>query len=145
MGSLRTNLFGENSRMISLLLLRPWIKPILVLIAILCFSIGFEYCKHLNNSIKHFEKIIASQAETISDQKVALNRVEEQFQKQVKAINELQEKQTYLTVLAAQRQMKIREVITNDQESKNWANQPTPDAISRLLNSSNITIKEQSK
>ncbi|MBF7687745.1 DUF2570 family protein [Acinetobacter rathckeae] len=129
--------------MITLALIRSFIKPILILLAIFSVCIGFKYYNHLQQSIGTLEHTIKTQNDTITEQKQIVEQLKQQMTQQRVVMNQLQAKQEQLNVMARQRQNSIKEVFAHDQISKSWGSQPVPESIIRMLKPTDSNHSQQ--
>ena len=106
--------------MIALTVLRPFAKPILALLLCFVLFLAFKHYTHVQQKI---------------GQDQSLEKIRTQVLEQSRSIAELQKAQTELQSNYEQRKVTLNEIFTHDQDSKNWASQPIPDAIRGMFNS----------
>lgn len=121
--------------MIALTVLRPFAKPILALLLCFVLFFAFKHYTHVQQKIGQLEQQLVEKQQQLQSQDQTLEKIRTQVLQQSRSIAELQKVQTELQSNYEQRKVKLNEIFTHDQDSKNWASQPVPDAIRGMFNS----------
>lgn len=123
----------------ALIILKPFIKPILALLCFLCLYFAFQHYIHLQQKVGQLENTLTEKQDLIDAQNRNIANIKEQITSQAQAISDLQEIQDELQLNSEQRKITIKEILTHDQDAKTWASQPVPDAIRSLFNNARST------
>ncbi|ENU57140.1 hypothetical protein L291_1737 [Acinetobacter guillouiae MSP4-18] len=121
--------------MIALTVLRPFAKPILALLLCLIVFLMFKHYIHVQQKIGQLEQQLVEKQQQLQSQDQTLEKIRTQVLEQSRSIAELQKAQTEIHSNYEQRKVTLNEIFTHDQDSKNWAIQPVPDAIRGMFNS----------
>lgn len=134
MGSLRATLFSAESRMTALIFIRTFAKPILALLFCLSLYFAFIYYNHLQQKVGQLENELQQKQDRLNTQNQNIINIKSQLNLQAQAIADLQKIQDELKQHSEQRQITLKEILNNDQQTKTWASQPVPDAIRSMFN-----------
>ena len=119
----------------ALVILKPFVKPILALLCFLCLYFAFQHYIHLQQKVGQLEMTLIEKQELIDSQNKNIADIQKQITRQAQAIFDLQKIQDELQVNSEQRKITIKEILNHDQDAKTWASQPVPDAIRGMFNS----------
>lgn len=133
MGSFGTDLWGAKGCM-NALILDPIAKLILALLIALGVFLGIKHYNGLNQKVGRLETQLIEKQQLIDTQHTNIAHIQKQITSQAQAIADLQKAQDELQANSEQRKITIKEILTHDQDAKNWASQPVPDAIRSLFN-----------
>ena len=123
----------------ALVILKPFVKPILALLCFLCLYFAFQHYIHLQQKVGQLEMTLIEKQELIDSQNKNIADIQKQITRQAQAIFDLQKIQDELQVNSEQRKITIKEILNHDQNAKTWASQPVPDAIRSLFNTASST------
>lgn len=123
----------------ALVILKPFVKPILALLCFLCLYFAFQHYIHLQQKVSQLETTLTEKQDLIDAQNRNIANIKEQITSQAQAISDLQEFQDELQLNSEQRKITIKEILNHDQDAKTWASQPVPDAIRSLFNNTGAT------
>ena len=123
----------------ALVILKPFVKPILALLCFLCLYFAFQHYIHLQQKVSQLETTLTEKQDLIDAQNRNIANIKEQITSQAQAISDLQEFQDELQLNSEQRKINIKEILNHDQDAKTWASQPVPDAIRSLFNNTGST------
>lgn len=123
----------------ALVILKPFVKPILALLCFLCLYFAFQHYIHLQQKVSQLETTLTEKQDLIDAQNRNIANIREQITSQAQAISDLQEFQDELQLNSEQRKITIKEILNHDQDAKTWASQPVPDAIRSLFNNTGAT------
>lgn len=121
--------------MMAFTVLRPFAKPILALLLYFLLFLAFKHYTHVQQKIGQLEQQLVEKQQQLQSQDQTLEKIRTQVLEQSRSIAELQKAQTELQSNYEQRKVTLNEIFTHDQNSKNWASQPVPDAIRGMFNS----------
>lgn len=120
-------------------LLKPFAKPILTLLVLICLYFAFQYYNHIQQKIGQLEQQLIQKQEQLQTQNQNIENIRTQVLKQNQAIADLQKVQSEIQTSAGQRQVILKEIFSNDETSKIWASQPVPNAVRGMFNSPKTT------
>ena len=121
--------------MMAFTVLRPFVKPILALLLCFVLFLAFKHYTYVQQKIGQLEQQLVEKQQQLQSQDQTLEKIRAQVLEQSRSIAELQKAQTELQSNYEQRKVTLNEIFTHDQDSKNWASQPIPDAIRGMFNS----------
>lgn len=125
----------------ALTFLRLFAKPITALLFCIAMYGAFKYHNHLQQTIGKLEITLNLKDQQLVKQDQDIANIKTQIYQQSQAIAELQMVQDSLQSLSELRKMTLKEIFTNDQDAKNWAKQPVPDAVRSMFNNTQTTTK----
>ena len=125
--------------MMAFTVLRLFAKPILALLLCFVLFLVFKHYINVQQKIGQLEQQFVEKQQQLQSQDQALEKIRTQVLEQSRSIAELQKVQTELQSNYEQRKVTLNEIFTHDQDSKNWASQPVPDAIRGMFNSTTKT------
>ncbi|MBJ9954415.1 hypothetical protein I5735_15395 [Acinetobacter baumannii] len=120
-------------------LLKPFAKPMLALLAMICWYFAFQYYNHIQQKIGQLEQQLIQKQEQLQTQYQNIENIRTEVLKQNQAIADLQKTQSEIQTSAGQRQVLLKEIFSNDETSKIWASQPVPNAVRGMFNSPKTT------
>ncbi len=120
--------------MMPLTLLRPLVKPLILLFICVALVLTFKFVLKSQQKIGALEQALSEKQQQLEQQASRIKSIQTSVSEQQKTIVELQKVQSDLQSKFEQRQITLKEIFAHDEPSKSWSVQPIPDAIRSMFN-----------
>ena len=120
--------------MMPLTLLRPFVKPLVLLLICVALVLTFKFVLKSQQKIGALEQALSEKQQQLEQQASRIKSIQTSVSEQQKSIVELQKVQSDLQSKFEQRQITLKEIFAHDEPSKSWSVQPIPDAVRSMFN-----------